>query len=121
MIATDAHAVALAPFASRVPFETWILPRAHAASFEDAPDALLLAVASRLQQVLRRVAATLLDPPFHLVLHTAPVGEGAASYHWHLELVPRLAPVSGLERGSGVFVNPVPPEEAAEVLRGSSA
>jgi UDPglucose--hexose-1-phosphate uridylyltransferase len=119
VVVQDGGALALTPFASRVPFETWVLPRLHEARFEDASDAVLLSVASRVQDVLRRLAATLRNPPFNLVLHTAPVESHGASYHWHIEIAPRLAAVSGLEWGSGVFVNPVPPEEAAAVLRES--
>jgi UDPglucose--hexose-1-phosphate uridylyltransferase len=118
VIAADEHTLALAPFAPRVPFETWVVPRVHAAQFEDATEALLLAVARRAQDVVRRFDATLQRPPFNLVLHSAPDGKlDRLAYHWHLEIVPRLGPVSGVEWGSGVYVNPVPPEEAAEVLR----
>jgi UDPglucose--hexose-1-phosphate uridylyltransferase len=118
VIVTDEQTAMLAPFAPRVPFETWLLPRAHAARFEESSDALLLAVATRLRDMVRRLDATLLRPPFNLVLHTAPEAKSAAqSFHWHLEMVPRLGPSSGVQWGSGVYVNPVPPEEAAEVLR----
>lgn len=118
VIAADDDTVALAPFAPRSPFETWVLPTAHASYFEDASDALLLAVATRLHDVSRRLDVTLLAPPFNLVLHTAPMGEDArTSYHWHLEIVPRLGAVESVEWGTGVYINQVPPEEAAQVLR----
>jgi UDPglucose--hexose-1-phosphate uridylyltransferase len=118
VIQQDATMLTVAPYAPRVPFETWILPREHAAHFEDASDALLLAVATSVHDLLRRLDATLLNPPFNLVLHTAPDGSSSkASYHWHFEIVPRLGPRSGVEWGSGVYINPVPPEEAAQVLR----
>ncbi len=118
VITADEHTVMLAPFAPRVPFETWVLPRAHAARFEESSDALLLAIATQLRDLVRRLDAALLRPPFNLVLHTAPEEKSAArSFHWHLEMVPRLGPSSGVQWGSGVYVNPVPPEEAAEVLR----
>lgn len=118
IIAADDQTLALAPFAPRLPFETWILPRLHAAQFEDASDALLLAMATRAQEVVRRLDAALQKPPFNLVLHTAPDGKvERAAFHWHLEIVPRFGPTSGVEWGSGVYVNPVPPEEAAQVLR----
>ena len=118
VISEDAGAVALAPFASRVPFETWVLPRDHQSGFENASDATLTAVGARLQDAVRRLHVTLVSPPYAVLLHTAPVGEGAAVYHWHLEVLPRLTPVSGLE-WDGVCVNPVPPEEAADLLRGA--
>jgi UDPglucose--hexose-1-phosphate uridylyltransferase len=118
VIQSDANTIVMAPFAPRVAFETWLLPRAHAARFDDAPDALLESVAVALQDLVRRLDSTLLNPPFNLVLHTAPEEKRAAeAFHWHLEMVPRLGPSSGVQWGSGVYVNPVPPEEAAEVLR----
>jgi UDPglucose--hexose-1-phosphate uridylyltransferase len=118
VIAADEATLILAPYAPRVPFETWILPREHAAHFEDSPDALLFSMAASVHDLLRRLDATLLNPPFNLVLHTAPDGTlSTASYHWHFEVVPRLGPRSGVEWGSGVYINPVPPEEAAQVLR----
>jgi UDPglucose--hexose-1-phosphate uridylyltransferase len=120
IVSADEHTLTLAPFAPRLPFETWILPRAHAAQFEDTSDALLLAVAHRVQDVVRRFDAILQRPPLNFVLHTAPDGRvDRLAYHWHMEIVPRLGPASGVEWGSGVYVNPVPPEEAVEALRGA--
>jgi UDPglucose--hexose-1-phosphate uridylyltransferase len=118
VIGSDGQTITLAPFAPRLPFETWVLPRAHAAQFEESSEALMLAMAARAQDLVRRFDVTLQKPPFNLVLHTAPDGaREQASFHWHLEIVPRLGPASGVEWGSGVYVNPVPPEEAADVLR----
>lgn len=118
VIVADEHTIALAPFAPRLPFETWIVPRAHAAQFEDASDALLHALATRVKDVVVRFDATLQHPPFNFVLHTAPDGKlDRLAYHWHIEIVPRLGPATGVEWGSGVYVNPIPPEEAADVLR----
>ena len=118
VIAADDDSLMLAPYAPRVPFETWILPRAHAAYFEESSDTFLLAMATRVHDLIKRLDATLLNPPFNLVLHTAPDGGASkTTYHWHFEVVPRLGPRSGVEWGSGVYINPVPPEEAAQVLR----
>jgi UDPglucose--hexose-1-phosphate uridylyltransferase len=116
VITADEHTVLLSPFAPRAPFETWVLPHAHAAQFEDASDTLLFAMAARLHDLATRLDRTLFKPPFNLVLHTAP-DNVKASFHWHLEVVPRLGPVSAVEWGTGVYVNQVPPEEAAQVLR----
>jgi UDPglucose--hexose-1-phosphate uridylyltransferase len=110
--------LAIAPYASRVPFETWLIPRAHAARFEDAADATLEAVAGTLKTVMARIDWALERPACNLVLHTAPLsGEADAAFHWHLEILPRVTRYSGLEWGSGVHRNPVSPEEAATVLR----
>ena len=79
---------------------------------------MLLAVAERLHDVIHRLHVTLKSPPYSVLLHTAPVGE-AASFHWHLEIVPRLTPVNGLAWDGGIHINPVSPEEATRLLRDS--
>jgi UDPglucose--hexose-1-phosphate uridylyltransferase len=112
----DAASVAFAPFASRSPFEVWIVPRRHAADFGVAADADLASTAEALRQVLGRLAR-LDGPPHNLVLHTAPLRERVdATYHWHWEVHPRLREIAGLELGTGLPVNPVSPEEAVEEL-----
>ncbi len=112
----DDASVAFAPFASRSPFEVWIVPRRHAADFGAASDVDVAATAEALRQVLGRLAG-LDGPPHNLVLHTAPVGERIdATYHWHWEIHPRLREIAGLELGTGLPVNPVSPEEAVEEL-----
>lgn len=110
--------VALAPWAPRVPFETWILPTVHAAHFEDEPRAVLATVADTLRDVVRRLDVALDRPAYNVLLKSAPLRErGLAHFHWHLEVLPALGRVAGFEWGSGYFVNPVPPEEAAAFLR----
>ncbi len=113
----DAHAVAFAPFASRSPFEVWIVPRHHDADFGRASDADIGTTAEALRQVLAALAVTLDGPPYNLVLHTAPLREQVdATYHWHWEIHPRLREIAGLELGTGLPVNPVSPEDAVEEL-----
>ena len=108
----------IAPYASRVPFETWLVSRDHQPRFEDASDHTLHALASSLKAVMARIDWALERPACNLVLHTGPLnGEGDAAFHWHLEILPRVTRSSGLEWGSGVHRNPVSPEEAARVLR----
>jgi UDPglucose--hexose-1-phosphate uridylyltransferase len=116
LIWQDAESVAFAPFASRSPFEVWIVPRHHAADFGRATDADVASTAEALRQVLARLAR-LDGPPHNLVLHTAPLREKVdATYHWHWEIHPRLREIAGLELGTGLPVNPVSPEEAVEQL-----
>ena len=112
----DAAGVAFAPFASRSPFELWIVPRRHAADFARATDADLTSAAEMLQKTLRLLG--LLDgPPYNLVLHTAPLRERLdTTYHWHWEIHPRLREIAGLELGTGLPVNPVSPEDAVAEL-----
>jgi UDPglucose--hexose-1-phosphate uridylyltransferase len=109
---------ALAPFAPRFPFETWILPVPHRAAFEESTEEELRGAAGILGEVLRRMNRVLGDPPFNFMLHTAPFREAQLeSFHWHLEVIPKLTRVAGFEWGSGFFINPVPPEDAADALR----
>ncbi len=113
----DAHNVAFAPWASRSPFELWIVPRRHDADFGRATDEDIRAIAATLRQVLGRLATSLDGPPYNLVLHTAPLRERVdPTYHWHWEIHPRLREIAGLELGTGLPVNPVSPEEAVEEL-----
>jgi UDPglucose--hexose-1-phosphate uridylyltransferase len=108
----------IAPYASRAPFETWVMPRGHAPRFEEASDAMLHALAEAIKAVMAGIDWALERPACNFVLHTGPLsGEGDAAFHWHLEIIPRVTRFSGLEWGSGVHRNPVAPEEAARVLR----
>ena len=117
MVWQDDATVAFAPFASRSPFEVWIVPRRHDADFGRAGDTDLAASADALRHVLGALATTLDGPPYNLVLHTAPLREQVdATYHWHWEIHPRLREIAGLELGTGLPVNPVSPEDAVEEL-----
>ncbi len=118
LIWQDDQTVAFAPFASRSPFEVWVVPRRHESDFGRASDADVAATGEALRQVLGALSATLDGPPHNLVLHTAPLREQVdATYHWHWEIHPRLREIAGLELGTGLPVNPVSPEDAVEELR----
>ena len=110
--------VAYQPFAAAYPFETWIVPRFHQASFGDATDAALDALAPVLRRVLHGLHAVLGDPDYNYVIHSAPPGEEGQTYVlWHMQIVPRLATPAGFELGSGISVNASSPEETAAALR----
>lgn len=118
----DDASVAFAPYASRSPFEVWIVPRRHDADFARATAADVSATAEALRQVLGHLARALDGPPYNLVLHTAPLKEQVdGTYHWHWEIHPRLREIAGLELGTGLPVNPVSPEDAVEELLGAGA
>jgi UDPglucose--hexose-1-phosphate uridylyltransferase len=122
LLYADDHAVAFAPYASRSPFEVWVVPKQHDADFARATDRDIAAAAEALRRVLGRLAASLDGPPYNLVLHTAPLKEQVdATYHWHWEIHPRLREIAGLELGTGLPVNPVSPEDAVEELRSGLA
>lgn len=120
VVTTTDGFIALEPFAPRFPFETWILPRRHDASFQSTGDPAreYLELATLLRDTLRRLNRALDRPPFNFVLHTAPVSDGDLEYyHWHFEIMPHLTHVAGFEMGSGFHINPTPPEDAAQYLR----
>jgi UDPglucose--hexose-1-phosphate uridylyltransferase len=118
LVAENPSFIAIVPFAPRFPFETWVLPRRHRASFEDTPAADLGDLAAILRETLLRTARAIDDPPYNLVVHTAPCDRSQAEhYHWHIEIMPRITRVAGFERGTGFYINPTPPEEAARFLK----
>jgi UDPglucose--hexose-1-phosphate uridylyltransferase len=118
LLYADDYAVAFAPYASRSPFEVWVVPRRHDADFARADNHDIIATAEALRQVLGKLAGSLDNPPYNLVLHSAPLREQVdATYHWHWEIHPRLREIAGLELGTGLPVNSVSPEDAVEELR----
>jgi len=110
--------VVIQPFASRVPFETWIIPKEHQASFglisvEDSKR-----FAKVLKKTLFRLYSKLNDPAYNFVIHTSPIkDEQEDYYHWHLQIIPRLTTPAGFEMGSGIYINVSFPEETAKYLR----
>jgi len=110
--------VAFEPFASRFPFETWIVPKTHRSNFETVPREELRELAEVLKETLLRLESSLEDPPYNYIVHSAPFGqEDLELYHWHIEVIPRLTKMAGFEWGTGFYINPVPPENAAKFLR----
>jgi UDPglucose--hexose-1-phosphate uridylyltransferase len=111
--------VVLAPFAPRFPFETWILPASHRSGFAETEPGELRPLGRLLGEILRRMGKVLGNPPYNYMLHSAPLrAAGLDHFHWHLEIIPKLTRVAGFEWGTGFFINPTPPEEAARYLRG---
>ncbi len=110
--------VAIEPYAARFPFETWILPKQHMSHYEHISDELLQHLAVTMKEVLARINLALNRPPYNFVIHTAPMQEGPMEhYHWHIEFMPKLTRIAGFEWGTGFYINPTSPEDAAEYLR----
>ncbi len=110
--------LSVAPFASRFPFETWILPKTHYPSFEHMEPPLYELAAQILSETLQRLHRVLNDPPYNYVIHTSSFsGLEKDHYHWHFEIMPKLTKVAGFEWGTGFYINPTSPEEAARYLR----
>jgi UDPglucose--hexose-1-phosphate uridylyltransferase len=118
LISQSSDFVAIAPYAPRFPFETWLLPKRHSARFEDASRGEYASLARMVKDTLQRMNQTLLSPPYNLIVHSSPMQDNATEYyHWHVEIMPKLTRVAGFEWGTGFYINPTGPEEAADVLR----
>ena len=118
VISENEHFITLAPYAPRFPFETWILPRQHSSAFENHQSPIYASLARLLRDLLRRLDGVLARPAYNYVVHTSPIGEEINDhFHWHIEMMPKLTKVAGFEWGTGFYINPTPPEEAARFLR----
>jgi UDPglucose--hexose-1-phosphate uridylyltransferase len=120
----NAAFVAVAPFASKFPFETWILPKAHNHDFRLLADADIGPLAEALRRTLLGIQLALENPPFNFIVHSAPrlsrdpsAGAPEREYHWHIEVIPRITRIAGFEWGTGFYINPTLPEKAADFLR----
>ena len=120
------HFAVLAPFASRFPFELWILPKKHHCDFSKGAHGHIHDLAKVLKEVLMRLKVGLDDPAYNFVIHSAPFRRDKSGnrwktieddYHWHIEVMPRLTHVAGFEKGTGFYICSIPPESTAEFLR----
>ncbi len=126
LVYEDDYFAVVTAYASRSPFETWVLPKRHSARFEDISEKELEHLSHVLKKVLGSLYTKLSDPPLNFYIHTMPVKRDnntkheEAAYHWHLTIFPRLTIWAGFEYGTGIPVNPMPPEETAKFLRGEA-
>ncbi len=110
--------LAYSPYAPRFPFETWIVPKRHQCAYEMIEEEQIRPLSAIFRRTLRRLNLALENPPFNFILHSAAFEERAGEFfHWHIEIMPKLTKVAGFEWGSGFYINPTPPEEAAKYLR----
>jgi len=110
--------VAFCPFASRFAYETWIVPRYHASHFEDAESSQLDALASMLRRVIKRIETVVDSNAYNVILHTAPFDTvELPHYHWHMEVLPQTSRPAGFEWGTGMAINPIPPNKASLLLK----
>lgn len=118
IVAENPEFVTVTPYAPRFPFEMWILPKRHAAYYEESQRAQFEFLAPILSETLRRMDRVLARPAYNYILHTSPLHEASGPYyHWHVEIIPKLTQVAGFEWGTGFYINPVAPEESAKALR----
>jgi len=118
VVLENEHFLAIEPYASKYPFETWILPRRHRSSFAAISNEEQTSFAAALKEMLLRIYLLLDDPPYNYTLHTAPTRTTSDEHlHWHLEIMPRLTITAGFEMGTGIYINVTAPELAASHLR----
>lgn len=125
IVLEDQNFIAFEPFASGRSFETWIMPRRHETFFETNEN--LQSLAEMLIATMKKIKTLLDDPSYIITLHNGPNISVSVKrrywktirkdYHWHFEIVPRLHSRSSFELGSGIPINPVAPEKAAQILR----
>lgn len=114
--------IVFCPFVSRTPYEIRIFPKDSHAHFEKMPDEFDKYLAEALIDVLKKLKTALNNPPYNFFIHTAPFENGTTNqaheyYTWHIEILPRLSIAAGFEFGTGVDINIVDPDKAAEELR----
>jgi UDPglucose--hexose-1-phosphate uridylyltransferase len=106
-----------APYASVNPMEFWIFPRKHETSPLAMQKSEVKAFAETLKECLCRLKSLVNDPPYNYGIHLSTDPSTSDYYHWHLEVYPRLAIWAGFEKSTGVYINTITPEAAAESLR----
>ena len=117
IVAKNDSFIAIEPFASRFPFETWVLPSFHESAFEKIRGDTISQLVSVLRETLKRLSRALNNPPYNLMIHTSPLDNSYQNeYHWHIEIIPKLVRVAGFEWGTGFYINPTTPEDAAKFL-----
>ena len=110
--------IAFAPWASLNPFEFWIFPKEHQTSLLEMRKDSLKMFAETLRICLGALRNLLNDPPYNFGFHIAPCDNQTYDfYHWHLEVYPKLAIWAGFEKSTGIYINVIPPEDAASSLR----
>jgi UDPglucose--hexose-1-phosphate uridylyltransferase len=118
VVTKNEHFITVMPFAPRSPFEMWILPRKHSSSYIRCDDETFVSLAAIFSETMKRLDASLPNVPYNFVLHGAPLHSEPLDYfHWHFEIRPKLTTIAGFEWGSGFYINPMPPEDAAVYLR----
>jgi UDPglucose--hexose-1-phosphate uridylyltransferase len=119
VILETVHFLIFLPFASRYPFEAWIIPKVHSPDFHRIKEEEIADLSSGIQSLFHCFFELLSDPPYSVTLHTSPIRDRfhRPEYHWHIETRLRIGLREGFEWGTGFFVNPTPPEDAASFLR----
>ncbi len=118
VFAENGHAIALAPYASKLPFEFGILPKKHFASFAETPESVIRATAELVQLAMKQLKKNMNDPDLNFFIHSTSIdGHPYPHHHWHIEIFPRISTPAGFEFSTGMYINTVEPENAVKILR----
>lgn len=116
VIAENDDFIVITPYASRFAFELWAFSKTHQTHFETISDNLALSLAEVLKISLKKLYNSLDNLCYNLIIHSTPPTQKAGSYHWHIEIMPKLNFVAGFEWGTGFYINTLSPEKAADIL-----
>ena len=108
--------IAFCPWSPSYPYEFWVSPKKHTTSFSKITQKEINDLSLILRSTLGGLSKTIKNVSYNLVFHLSPEKKNSRQIHWHIEIYPITKPWSGLERGYGIFLNDVSPEQAAEKL-----
>ena len=118
VVCQNDHFITITPWAPRSPFEMWVLPKQHSSSYIAMEEEQFVALGKIFSETMLRLDACIPNVPYNFVLHGAPLrSQPLEHFHWHFEIMPKLTTMAGFEWGSGFYINPTPPEEAAKFLK----
>jgi len=118
IVSESENFVSFMPYAGASPFQAWIFPRRHMASFDQINETEVIDLAKNLKCILSKLYYGLDNPDYNYTIRSIPVTEeGKEYFHWYLSIIPRISQPAGFELGSGMFINTSLPEESAEFLR----
>jgi UDPglucose--hexose-1-phosphate uridylyltransferase len=120
VVFADDRVAIICPFWSGTPYEMLIVPHNHEPHLRNADAADLAAIGRSIKHALAALRSRLGDVAYNLMFHSAPFRLNA-DFHWHVHLMPKISTRGGFEMGSGVLINVVSPERAADDLRAEVA
>lgn len=119
IILENKHFISFCPFASRFPFEIWIMPRKHNNHFSRMPQEEIPDLAAILKDTITKIKKVFVNLSYNFIIHSSPLNSehSTEGYHWHIEFMPKLTRVAGFEWGTGFYIVSTPPELAAKYLK----
>jgi len=116
VIEQSEHFSVLCPYASRFPFQTWIVPKVSETTFENTPEAVADELGNLIRRHIQRLETILVEPAYNVLFHMPPF-DSAENNPWFVEILPRLTTPAGYELGTDIWINPVAPETASRRFR----